>query len=148
MLYFPHPRVRYGMRDVKIVIGGCARMVRTVTKNERHAAVCADRPRTPSDDDFYGQVLVVRLQKHQLRMRRRCEEARCYSNRYNPSIKQYKDSHMCNNSGQFFVHMFVYCSSRSTAHVWNTSAERTTSARFPRCRVRVRITHAESITQV
>ncbi len=37
------------------------------------------------------------LQKHQLRMRRLCEEARCYSKLYNASIKQYKDSQMCNN---------------------------------------------------
>ncbi len=53
---------------------------------------------------------VSRLQKHQLRMLRLCEEARCNPNLYNPSIKQYKDSQMCNNSGKLFVHMFVYCS--------------------------------------
>ncbi len=46
---------------------------------------------------------VSRQQKHQLCMRRLCEEARCYPNLYNLSIKQYKDSQMCNNSGKLFV---------------------------------------------
>ncbi len=74
------------MRDVKIVIGGCAR------------TVCADI-RVPL---IFCDRAVSRLQKHQLRMRRLCEEARCCLNRYNPLIKQFKDSQMCNNSGQLF----------------------------------------------
>ncbi len=74
-------RVRYGMRDLKIVIGGCARMGRA----DIHAPpIFCDR-------------MVRRLQKHQVRMRRLCEETRCYPHFYNPLIKQYKDIQMCNN---------------------------------------------------
>ncbi len=60
---------------------------------------------------------------------------------------------MCNNSGQLFVHMFVYCSSQSTVHVWNTSVKRTTSTRFRKYKYKQSTsalfvyTHVESITQ-
>ncbi len=75
-------------------------------------------------------IFCDRTYKYAGSLRKLCEDAHCSPHFYNSSIKQYKDSQMCNNSGQLFVHMFVYCSSRSTVHVCNTSEERTTSACF------------------
>ncbi len=84
-------------------------------------------------------------------MRMLCEEVRRYP--HIPSIQQYKDSQMCSNSGQLFVHVFVYCLLRMYVTFLHsgppayTFGSINTVDRVRAVCVRVQIEHAERITQ-
>ncbi len=80
-----------------VILSTCASPLRSAWCKKHHWRVYAESLcRHPRASHFLWPR-VSRLQKHQLRMRRLCEEVCWYPHLYNPSIKQYKDRQMCNN---------------------------------------------------
>lgn len=84
--YFPRVREHKGLRDVKIVIGGC--MWRLFADIHLH----------PIFDKYAWSLKATKAPTvHVLDKQQLCEEVRHYKHLYNPSLKQYKDRQMCNN---------------------------------------------------